>query len=515
MGGTRVKGGAPRLLFIGVDGASHDIVQELIGRSELPHLAGVRQRGGLGSLTSTFPPHTAPGWASIFTGVSPGEHGVYMFWELQAAQYEPRITCAGDFRWEPLWQTLAGHGLRVGSYNVPMSHPPQDLPGGYMISWPLTPALNYVIPRALLHDLVKRGFYYHSDLVSIYRGESDYAEQASAAVERRTETILYLLDAYPVDVLLVVFTELDRVSHYYWEGASRAGGEVEQAYRDIDRALGRLLDAIPEQTLVVIASDHGFGHCLANLQVGALLQEAGLLATRPLRSPRRSGGTSAPALFDDAAEAAGNAKWFEDPAAGREVDWSGTRAYMPTPGCFGINLNLRGRQRDGIVCGAAEVDAIERSLRQTVEALRWHDGDRLFDLLPREGVYAGPHIALSPDYLLMPRRWDIMPHPGLGQSLWSPPTQQGIHRLDGIVAACGPGFEGVCFDDARVEDIATTILAHLEFPLGDGVSGRVFGAPPSPAVRGPALWRGEDAKTAKRLGDTSEMERRLADMGYL
>lgn len=503
---------ALKLLIIGVDGASYELISELIQKGRLPVMSKLAMKGIFGELSTAFPPHTAPGWSSIFTGVNPGEHGIYQFWSLQTPNYRPEITTVADFGWEPLWLTLERYQLSVGVCNVPMSHPPQPLDRGYMITWPLTPTINYVLPREIIHDLAKHGLHYQSDLVTMYQDGADYINKAIEYVKNRTQTILYLMEERPVNVLIAVYTELDRVSHYYWKDSRTAGPEVERMYEAMDLAIGALIDAIQDHVSVVIVSDHGFGHCSANIQINAALRDAGLLNTIQHKEERQQSGNLAPLFFEDFA--VGNANWFVSPERTRTVNWDRTRAYMPAPGCFGINLNLRNRQCHGIVSGTKEIRALETSLRSCVESLRQEDGEQLFDLLPRREVYKGHRLLEAPDYLLIPRRWDLMLHPGLTTGIWESPTQSGIHRMDGIFFAHGPGFPAANVS-ARVEDVTPTILAHLGLPIPDGVTGQVLGENNKSTEWGPALRIARGDRKMQSAKDIALMEKHLAALGYL
>lgn len=444
----------------------------------------------------------------MFTGVGPGEHGIYQFWQLQAPNYRPALVTVGDFGREPLWRTLERHGLAVGLYHVPMTHPPAPLERGFMVTWPLTPTLGYAHPKDLIHDLARQGLHYQSDLVTMYRDDVDYLTAACEQIERKTDTILYLLEARPVDVLIAVFTEVDRVSHYYWGQGDEPGPEVETAYRAIDRALERLLDAIDDDVPVVVASDHGFGLCRATFNVNALLEQAGLLACRASAADAAAPRCCKRFFTDvDAALAAG---WFTAADSGRTVDWSATRAFMPAPGCFGVNLNRRGRQRDGIVGDDAE--AVARDVIDAIAAVRLDD-QPVFDVVPRESVYCGHRVADAPDLILLPRRWDVMAAPAVADGLWGPPAQAGIHRPDGILFARGLSLAAPARDYA-VEDVAPTCLARLGLPVPDHLDGTVRDADAVAPARERARRFGA-SPAARNLADQVEIERRLAQLGYL
>ena len=65
-----------KVLVIGLDGLTFDLIDPLMERGWLPHISRMRDRGYSAVLRSTVPPVSAPAWTSLITGVNPGKHGV-------------------------------------------------------------------------------------------------------------------------------------------------------------------------------------------------------------------------------------------------------------------------------------------------------------------------------------------------------------------------------------------------------------------------------------------------------
>ena len=88
-----------RLLVIGLDGATLDLVAPWAAAGELPTLARLMAAGSWGPLRSTLPPATFPAWTSLVTGVNPGRHGVLDFVERVPGTFRGLVTyhdsCAG------------------------------------------------------------------------------------------------------------------------------------------------------------------------------------------------------------------------------------------------------------------------------------------------------------------------------------------------------------------------------------------------------------------------------------
>lgn len=489
---------------MGIDGASHAVMQRLIEQGRLPNFSRLKRHASWGALQSTFPPHTAPGWASMFTGVSPGEHGIYQFWSTKSNEYRARGMNSSDYAREPCWLALQRHGLRVGAFNIPMTHPPTDLAGGYMISWPLSKTLRYTSPASLTSELALAGLHFHSDVVTMYREQEDYCEQAAKFIRGRAETCLYLQRSRPVDALLVVFTEVDRISHYFWGEDEEPSEQVKRCYEQMDDAFGILSELVDDDTLVIVASDHGFGLCKADFSVHELLEREGLLATRyvPISDVKHSS-------HDDASQTT----WFDSPRRyAREIDWSRTLFYMPTPGCFGLNANLVGRES----CGSLEPHALvaaECRLDKALRAATSADGKPLFELRKAVDVYEGQRLADAPDYLLIPRDFTVMPTLSLTGELWSPPTQGGVHRPDGVLLIRGSTFPQDTQLHARIEDVHPVILAHLGLPIPRGIDGHWLVDPAELPQHENVSQHVSGAKLTPT--ELAFMDERLREIGYL
>src|SRR2546423_11617053 len=68
-----------KLLVIGLDGASFNVLDPLIEKGFLPNLAKLIEGGARADLETTFPPITADAPASLITGNNSGEHGGFQF----------------------------------------------------------------------------------------------------------------------------------------------------------------------------------------------------------------------------------------------------------------------------------------------------------------------------------------------------------------------------------------------------------------------------------------------------
>ncbi|GAA4855209.1 alkaline phosphatase family protein [Saccharopolyspora rosea] len=515
MSGTRLS---PRALVIGIDGGGFDVVDPLVERGMLPNIGGVLRRAASAVTETTWPAHTAPGWSTLVTASDPGRHGIYQFFDTQDPDYGATITTADRLGRSSAWDWLAAQGHTLGLVNIPMSHPPRALPG-YQVTWPLTRTAHYCHPRTLLGELARGGAPFRSDLATMFRGDLGYLDEAERNVAARARSMSYLLRHHPTDVAMVVFTEVDRVGHHYWHFCDDAHPRYEPApdgsgweraltriYQAVDAAIGELLALVDSDTAVVLVSDHGLGLGRYGFAVHELLEQAGLLRTRP------------------ATGASGAASWFT--GGGREVDFENTRVYQPVPGSYGLNVNLRGRQRRGAV-RESERRAVLDEVADLLRGVAVPGGGRLVrEVLPREDAYPGPHVSAAPDLLLVPADESVLVGPELGQGLWHPSAQTGLHRHAGMWAHASPNARpGRLAEPVRLTSVIPTLLTDL----GAGWPSTVPGTPVTAALASdvdvpgprPELERAEEASGPVAPAPTGPAEedeytrRRLREMGYV
>ncbi|MGE0384305.1 MAG: alkaline phosphatase family protein [Gammaproteobacteria bacterium] len=149
---------------------------------------------------------------------------------------------------------------------------------------------------------------------------------------------------------------------------------MRDTYVEIDAMVGRVLERIDGDTLLVIMSDHGFAPFRRQAHLNAWLEQHGYLK---LLDPARRG----------------EAQWLKG------IDWSATRAYAI--GLNSLYLNVAGRENSGIVAPAGR-EALAR--RIAAELAQWTDpqtGERVVaNPALREDIYHGPYLGEAPDIIV-------------------------------------------------------------------------------------------------------------------
>lgn len=536
-----------RLLIIGLDGATFDVLDPLMAEGRLPRLKQLMDAGASGPLCSTVPPITPAAWTTFLTGKTPGRHGIIDF-----ERYDPltnRLSfnstyCLRQVR--NLWHILGERGLKIGSVNVPMTFPAFPV-NGFLVSGFETPGANseFVFPPDLKEEILAR--WPDPTLRSKWRrkafgGDALFAQNLdymSRSFHQGTSMTTHLGDRFGWDVLMVVFKLVDNLQHKTWKYidprlANRnpvRRDMVKQCFAECDRAVGDLVDyAQQHDAAVMVVSDHGHGSLEGKVQPNRLLLEWGYLT---LGGAGARGGTRGQHLW--------NRLWGRNKKFARNgdilhdlaVDFSRTRACVMHAGMAGfLYINLHGRQPCGIVL-PNEYESLRDELRDRFLGTECQTVDPSGRRIPMftavhkpEELYgcAREQQPWMPDLILIPYESlaVIRKIRGRAPVQWLPYRKiEGTHRPDGIFMAAGTEIKPTRIGGANIVDCAPTILALLGFRIPGDMEGRVlldmFASPP--VVQRSALASAVSAPLAPAEAfsddDLEKVTERLKSLGYL
>jgi predicted AlkP superfamily phosphohydrolase/phosphomutase len=544
-----------RVLVIGIDGGTFDIIKPLVREGKLPNFKALMEGGSFGPLRTTIPPMTFPAWNAFMTGVNPGKHGVYDFTERIPGAYKIQFINGRSRKATTIWRMASEAGKRVGVMAVPVTYPPEKL-NGFMISGFDAPGVDAhgdsssMNPPALYHELKENvGDYIISSNIikEVDAGRADLAiDIVLKTLGRKADTAKYLYGKEPWDLFMVLFGESDLVGHHYWKYTDRRSPfypakapekcrkAIELVYGKIDQTIGELLAMRHPDTITLLMSDHGFGGSGDRvMHLNMWLESQGFLKfkaeetsgriktlfrdiffTRPLMFAKRYGIKYLPTkvkqeIFRNRTEIANNMEsWLRF----SRMKWNETTAYSEeTPYYPTIWLNLKGREPEGIV-PQAERDIV---LDKIIAALyQWRDpwsGEKVVKrAYKREELYSGPHLHKAPDLILdfnYPGGFSYLSRPSYtnkgkevikrlsGKEMESMKfhNKSGSHRDYGIFFAIGKGIRAAHeVKDTHILDLAPTILTILGLPVPADMDGNIIEACFRPESRPVRIKRTEE-----------------------
>lgn len=439
------------------------------GESE--RVARLARQGAGYSAVLPGPKLPGGGEATVELAIEPGTAAV----TVRAGKEAVRVPAGGWSDWLRvrfklgLLQSVAGmvrfHLPRAGApfalYASPVNFAPDAPPFPISAPWDYAGELEDRIGSFHTTGMVEE----HTGLLNGRLDEAAFLAHCEVALREREAMLQLELGRFREGFLFCLFDTPDRLQHMFWRfrepgHPANAHGNpaeyhraIEDHYRQCDAIVGRALEQVDPDTLVIVLSDHGFTSFQRGVNLNRWLHQAGLL--------RLNAGVDPDAAGD----------FF------REVDWSRTRAYAL--GLGGIYLNLAGREARGIVPpaeGPALAQQIQEGLGGLPDPARGMVAVR--EVRTRESLYRGPAAAEAPDLLVLCNRgyrasWATALG-GVGAGVLEDNTRRwgGDHIVD---PALVPGM--LCLNRPfrtaapRLEDLAPTILGAFGLPAGPAMEG--------------------------------------------
>lgn len=519
-----------RVYVLGLDGATFDLIAPWVSKGELPNMKRLMDEGACGSLMSALPAHSAPSWSSFITGKNPGKHGIFDFSEHVDGSYEVKFVNASRRQGMSIWAIASRYDKKVAVVNVPMTFPPEKV-NGIMISGMDAPGIdsNFTYPTTLSGELkrIVGDYSLEAGLWSyINKGEINLAiEKQHETIDKRFEVTKYLMNNYPWDLFVSVFTATDRVQHAFWkymdprhpsyklEEAKKYGDAILNVYRKMDHIVGYLLDHLSEDTVLFIMSDHGAGLCSnKTLYLNNWLCKEGLLEYKDFRPQQGSGNSQRlkRLLYTKLLGGLPRDFWKALPRETRDqvrkrfpvvfnkmasqfffsrINMDETKAYAEESKNF-IWVNLKGREPRGTVNPGREYEEVrERIIHGLLCEKDPGSGEPVVDnVLRREDIYHGDNLEKAPDLVVTFKDLGYVPRPSytvapdvvlktiprLEQSE-SNTRANARHLPNGILLMRGKGIRpGRKIDGAQIMDLAPTILYTMGLPVPTDMDGKVL-----------------------------------------
>jgi predicted AlkP superfamily phosphohydrolase/phosphomutase len=509
-----------RILMIGLDSATFNLIEPWVAQGLLPNLGRLMQAGTSGRLASTLQPTTAPAWVTFMTGMNQGKHGLYDFVRRRAGKYSLDVTNGSHVAAPFMFETLSQLGRRVITVNIPYSYPPRPV-NGIMIGGPFAPAVTreLVYPPEVydtLKDIAPDYFVLPDYDTRAAEPLAHYASRLLREVELREQVSVALMQREAWDVFTVVIMATDEVQHTFWHCMEAPDDSPLAKYRHVirdiyqrcDDAVGRLIEAAQrdERPLdVVVLSDHGAGRFEWMVNLNRWLADQGWLRfhlerSSSLKQLRTQVVQKSAQIYRRYVPAVTRAvirnrlgskrfsrvqEEFQSAVMSDTIDWPQTQAYSLGAG-GNIFINLEGREPSGCVT-AADYEQVRQRISEELLQLRTPDTHQLMvaKVYRREELYHGDQLDQAPDLIV---QWADYAYWGRGfygsqqpafekQQFFDFSAQplSGSHRPEGIVIACGPQIRsGTHLDGARLIDIAPTVFQLLGYAPPAEMDGRVL-----------------------------------------
>jgi len=525
--GQRAAGSGQRVLFIGLDSADAELIEQWERQGLLPNIARMRAQGTSGRMATTAEILHVSAWPSIFTGVTPDKHGLYHAYVMNPGDQSPTRPRPDKTPFPFFWKLLSEQGKSSVVMDAFMTCPLQNFKGSQIVewgtwSWFSEPA---IVPASLKSEIeAKFGPYpapEHSK-VAVLPESQWFRDSLVAGVEKKTQVIKWLMQKEGWDLFLTVYGETHPAGHYLWHlhdpsyptHPECVDPSLRDALRDVyvavDRGIGEILKQAGEKTTVFLVSGDGMGPNYSGSHIlEELLRQMGLTATSG--SANGGGKTAAgkgssfsskhllstlrqmipqnvrtavsQTFFSHSMKEKLALKWL---TAG--IVWEKTRAFLISNANEGyIRINLKGREPQGIVEPGEEYRKLVEELYQVALALAGPATGKpaAHTVYKTDEIFKGPCRSHLPDIII---NWDPeakvtnellagklgrikTKEPGYGVV----PFYVGNHRPNAFAIVTGPDVpKGECLEGNHILDLTPTILSLLGLETPAYMDGKVL-----------------------------------------
>ncbi len=503
-----------KVIVIGIDGGTFDIIRPMVEKGRLPNLASIMRNGVSSELVSTIPFLTSTAFTSFMTGVNPGKHRIFGFTGNTHLQYgDGPVLNASHIGSETIWETFTRNKKRVLLSIVPFTYPPPTINGAFIYTDVHSRGRIYTYPQDLLGDIKKVIGPYKTkspeSVMKLLHSMSketlldDILEDSVFKIDKMKEICLYLLRRFEWDFFMTVFKTTDVIQHYYWKYmdsnytsqdehfASKYRDSIHDTYERVDSAIGEILAQAGKDATVVVMSDHGFGPLQKFFYVNNWLLQEGLLVLKRRSLSSKKITVIHPSMYKCLIKARLKPLMSILPRRLLEVripllkrvskslvemiDWGKTKAYA-TP--IGINVNLKNREPEGIVESGDFHEVVTNIIKRLYEWDNQNQGNLIETVARKDDIYHGPYIDEAPDIIPV-LKYSIPLRNVDGSDIVRDTNDNDIlsghHAPKGILLMKGPCIKpGSTVNEPEIIDIAPTILYLMKLPVLDQMDGRVL-----------------------------------------
>ena len=508
-----------RVLLIGLDSADADLIEQWCDEGRLPTLTRLRADGVWGRLRTTAEVMHVSAWPSIYTGTTPGHHGMYHAYQTRAGEQTALRTRPEWCARPPFWKLLDDAGRKSIVMDAFMNHSLESFRGIQVLeygtwTWFGEPGAS---PPGIRNEILRRFGAYPSPEHSLVVNVPEigwFRDRLRAGAEVKARVVNWLLAEHPWDMAFVTFGEPHGAGHYLWHigdasypshppgAACGLGHPLRDVYEAVDRAIGDILARIGDEVTVIVISGDGMGPNYAGSQLlPDVLHRLGLFHSANVGGGAGAGARPKRGLLTTVRNAIPlgvrqsvtrclprsvqhrlSLKW-----ASAGIDWQRTRvSCIPNANEGYLRVNLRGREPLGIVetgtgCTQllADLAAEMRGLRNAANGRATVDQVFLID-----EVFPGSERQHLPDLVVA---WDPdarllteMATPSAGKlvgpaAYQTSPFYTGNHRPNAFVLARGPGIPASAqLEGGHIVDLAPTILTLLGVDPPASLEGRAW-----------------------------------------
>ncbi len=500
-----------KIIVIGLDGGSWTLLQPWINEGILPNFRKLMEKGVWGPFMSTFPPGTIPAWPAMLTGRKPEDLNAFCFICRKKNSYKPQFNRVSYKR--SIWRKLNQYNKRCYIINIPTTQlrDEKDINGGFIAG----PIFNIgdITNNPELQRLIQKIDYQTSPNLRNLK-ETEILKTLIIHSKKQLYLVKKILNK-DWDFLFYVNYFTDQISHLFWKYLDKNHPDysnneeiiflIQKFYLTIDNFLKILFN---KDYFIFVVSDHGFGPLLYEINLINWLQSTSFLKLKEKVNPNKKKRKVKEKFFQDRniserlslmisklQKVSGVSKiisilskfsFFKElrdrsiikaPIIST-INWDETMAY--TIYSYGININLKGREPNGII-DKNDYNKTREIIIEKLLKLKDPEGRRVIEKVWKiEEFYNHPSLDFFPDILI--KYDDFSKYRNIieidlvmkNKQVFKKGNTSGSHKREGIFIAYGNDIrEGYSLKNMNIYDLYPLILHIFSIPIPNDIEGKV------------------------------------------
>ena len=502
-----------KVIAIALDAAEPSLIEKWMEEGYLKNLALFRTKGAYGRLSSTADWLAGSVWPTFYTGTLPGKHGFYHYLQWKSSKMEYERPAPDWINATPFWRKF-GDDYKVIAVDIPMTFPPAPFNGIEISGWASHDRLYppSAFPKEKMDWIIENfgsapidneigGLQSLKELFNV-------KEELISAIKKEAELVVNLINIEEWDLCLCCFSSTHRAGHKFWDYTNTKDSInddqklifknwLRDIYQSCDKAVGKILETVKDDATIMIFSLHGMGpntslsdqllpKMISNVLTGKRNSNKNGNIIKKIRNKiplewRANLKTFLPVRVQDKL----TAYWRMG-----GTDWEKTKIFNLLADLQGyIRVNLKGREKEGIVEKGEEYDQLSNKLIEGLKTFKDESTNEPIiesinkrdDLFDKSGGFNN-----LPDILV---KWKFKPAAGYtkiisreyGEIDWpapgkNPDGRSGNHRPDGFLLTVGENFKANSIFEKKyhIVDLAPTILNLLNIEKPEEMGGEVI-----------------------------------------
>lgn len=452
-----------KVVIIGLDCLEPTLVEMWI--DDLPNLRRIMGEGIFGKMRSTDPPITIPAWTSMMSGYSPGSLGLYGFRNRRDFSYSAlELATSRTVKKKRVWDILSDLGKKVIVLGVPQTYPPNRVNGQMVSGW-LTPdtSAQYTYPNSLKGELTD---VFGDYIIDVEKFRTDDKERLLKDIydlsTQRFQIANYLVANKNWDFFMMVDMGPDRFHHGFWKHFDTShpkhipGNEfadcARQYYSFLDERVGELVEAVPDDSIIIVVSDHGAQPMMGGVAINEWLIDKGYLTVKEY--PKQL-----------------------TPIDKVDIDWERTRVWGEGGYYSRIFTNVKDRESMGVVDPSNYDDFVDEIIDE-ISNMKDESGNLIGNVCFRPGDLYREVTGIPPDIFVYFGNLTYRSVGSLGVGGYvtydnDTGPDDANHSFYGFFAMSGTKGAGRR-DDISIMDVAPTVLSLFGIDAPDNIDGKII-----------------------------------------